>query len=279
MKDIYLVIDTTKGSITIPFLGIKELDEFTIRYDNQDELVKNLFKILGIKSEPNKVRDVYVFKEYRNKSTGKCYTGHLPVKYGVDNYKKEDIFYALASYLKDDPRRIRRTDVQYVKHDALMDYLAGERQITDFDIERAVSSHLDSHGYMAHRNAYFIIKNHNYQNKDNTYKIRIEKVEKIPNTDKMSSFQTKDPYFSYLQEYAKKGEEEYDKAMDMIASYSLEELRNLKSSLGEGIVDGVNDELAISQDEVYTLEMLTGMSNQALMNLVNNYSKKGNGRR
>ena len=77
-------------------------------WENTKSYIKIDFKILGIKIEPNKVRDVYVFKEYRNKSTGKCYTGHLPVKYGVDNYKKEDIFYALASYLKDDPRRIRR---------------------------------------------------------------------------------------------------------------------------------------------------------------------------
>lgn len=281
-KDAYLVIVTTQGDITIPFLGIEEVDTFTVQYDKQKDLVENLFKMLDIKVPLDKVRDVYIFKEHYSKKDENTYIRNYPVKYSGDNFNKDDIFYAFSSYLKDDPRRIRRTDVQYVKHDALMDYLAGERGITDFDIERAVSSYLKKQGYSVYRDIYFLIKNHNIYSDDTIYNIRIDKVDerkRTGNKDRISSFQTKDPYFSYLQEYAKKGEEEYDKAMDMIASYSLEELRNLKSNLGQGIVDGINDDLMLTQEDIYMLEELTGISLDTLIERINSRNKKGNGRR
>ena len=56
-NNVSLFIETRLGNISIPFLGLRELDEFTVRFENREQLVKFLNN-LNTKHPPS----IFIYK-------------------------------------------------------------------------------------------------------------------------------------------------------------------------------------------------------------------------
>ena len=106
-KTIYLKIDTEYGVVTIPFIGISEVDDFTVRYENMKELVMTLMKVLNLDLELYDVEMVYLtYDKYKRGYDSDCFE----VKYKNDNFNHDSLINAFCDFIEQDPRRIWKND-------------------------------------------------------------------------------------------------------------------------------------------------------------------------
>lgn len=264
-NNVSLFIETRFGNIAIPFLGLKELDQFTVGFENINELINFLNKALNINLDD--VYDEYVLYDYKINKKGDIGSARLPIKYLSDNYDEEDLKHVFSQYLKEKKERIKRTGIRHLSYAPIIGFVRYNEAISDTDIDLAVGAYLKN-GYLSKRKTYFILK---YDN----YKVKINKLPKEikDNSKPLSSFDTEDPYLQSIIRYSSLGYEEHSNAMDIIASHDLDEIkRNIKNQY-YGVVDGVSDGNNITLDDIYTLEYLSGMSVEALSKLVDDYGK------
>lgn len=255
-KPIYLKIETNDGVITIPFLGMKEVDDFTVLYRNMGELVSSLIKFLQLPIELYDVADVYLtYYKYNRKRDDDCFS----IKYQGDNFNKISLQEAFVTYLKDDLKRIFTSDIRYVKTEGILNYY-GTGMISTYDLERAVLKFFaEGTGYKRMRDTYFLIKDSVRVGIDWVPEATMEGLDRRD----LSTYSTgEDNHLNYLIELSKKGEEEFDKAMDEIGQADLEEIRGLLRSGDYGIVDGASSDYQTlnSKRKRMSLEENTGIS-------------------
>ena len=98
-----------------------------------------------------------------------------------------------------------------------------------------------------------------------------------PVRNDLSSFDTKDSYYAYLRNYSMFGEEEYAKAMDILAGEDMDDLRHGMVNPEYGVFDGAiqnnGNEVTDLSDEMMSLEELSGKSIEELIEIVNEYRK------
>lgn len=253
-KTIYLKIDTNKGIITIPFLGIQEVDNFTVMYGNVSELVNGLIKLLKLPISLDDVIDIYLsYDKYNRCRDDKC----LNIKYMGDNFNSESLKEAFATYLKDDPKRIFMTDICYVKTPGILKYFE-MGMISGYEIDNAVRIFFaPGTGYKRKRDTYFLIKDDVSIDID---EVSYDYLDKIDRKNLSSHSDGGDNHLNYLVEYSKKGEEEYERAMDEIGQSDLEDISRFLENSRIGIVDGVSDDFHTTDMEILSLEENTGLS-------------------
>lgn len=269
-KVVYLKIDTIEGIITIPFLGIEEVDNFTIIYNNINELGNRLIKLLKLPIKIEDIVDIYLsYDKYNMGRDNKCFN----IKYRYDNFNIESLKVAFANYLKDDPKRIFMTDIRYVKTAGILRYF-DSGIIDGYEIDNAVRVFFaPGTGYKRKRDIYFLIKDEVFVDVD---EVTLKYLDKVDRSNLSSYSKGEDDYLSYLVEYSKKGELEYEKVMDEIGQSDLEDISRFLHRSRMGIVDGASNEPRTMDMEIMVLEENTGLS---IENLRTNNTSFGRRRR
>lgn len=258
--------------LSIPFKDLKSLDMFTINYNSYIELFNVLNKILDLKLDVNKFKDVYISYSYKRRN-GKMATCELPIRLSMDDYDIDDLKKVYADYYKDNHMRIlaTRDGIRHVKHDAIRTFNARSRDVTDSDIDSAVNSYFDG-SYKKYRDAYFTVVKSGYTVKNNEY------FDKDNRTD-LSKYQTDNEYFNYLRRYANTSDEGHDKAIEILSGYDVDEL---KRNGMNGLFD--NEEISKKEDDLeidtLSIEALSGKSLEELRDLIISYRDNyNNGRK
>lgn len=272
-KIIYLKFDTDKGIVTIPFKNIKSVDQFTIIYDDIDQLVGSIIDVLKLPLSVYDVNSVYL--TYDKYNMGLNVETCMPIKYSGDNFNFESLKDAFAKYIQNDQSRILSTDMKYVKGYELSRYF--ERGYLDnYEISRAVNAFFSENaGYKRRRDMYFFIKE-----SDEGIPVKIDSVDfEIDIKGGLKSFSTygggeEDDYLSYLLEFAQRGEKELEIAMDAISQFDLEDLERLRKNNSFGIVDGVRDDSILMERQKTLLAVTTGMSIEKLRLSCNSFGRK-----
>lgn len=255
-KTIYLKIDTQYGVITIPFMGINEVDDFTVRYDNMKELVITLIKVLKLNIELYDTYNVYLtYDKYKREMDDSC----LDIKYKNDNFNTNSLMGVFCEYLVREPRRIWESDIRYVKTNGMLTFI-NTGKISRFDIQNAVSAYLNGDkNYRRKRDTYFYLRD--YLPKGLSIQIdKVEEEKNVRNADLSNYDIEDDSYLSHLIQLYKRGDYQFDEAMEHIAKADLYELGKLLKSDGYGIVDGVSELSISTSKDIKMLELCTGMS-------------------
>ena len=264
----YLFIVTTKGVITIPFPSVKIADEYTVNFNDQNELISKLSKILQLDITQDDILDTYLEWQRYDARNRTIVSSKLPIKYQSDNYDINNLKVVFSSYLKEDRQRIMRFDIRYLQTPTFINFVHGNGVLTERDIDFGVEAFLKDGNYMKARDIYFGLK----------YSKR--KVKTLPKrigynlSQDLDKHYTRDTYLSSLLDYAKQGDEEYAKAMEIIASYDLEQLDSLVDSKEGKIVDGLYGYADISYGDIVLLELATQLNINTLVTLANSSIRK-----
>ena len=264
----YLFIVTTKGVITVPFPSVKIADEYTTNFNDQNELISKLSKILQLDITQDDILDTYLEWQRYDARNRTIVSSKLPIKYQSDNYDINNLKVVFSSYLKEDRQRIMRFDIRYLQTPAFINFVHGNGVLTERDIDFGVEAFLKDGNYMKARDIYFGLK----------YSKR--KVKTLPKrigynlSQDLDKHYTRDTYLSSLLDYAKQGDEEYAKAMEIIASYDLEQLDSLVDSKEGKIVDGLYGYADISYGDIVLLELATQLNINTLITLANSSIRK-----
>ena len=151
---VILNIKTKNGDYVIPFLDISKLDDFTVGFENESEMIEGLNRALDLSIDNKDVKKVYLSSDKDNVIKKRYCTC---IKYNSDNWDFESLKNLFTWFLKQDHRRIRATGVRFVNTRDMVGFQAGEH-INDRAIETAVKIFLMS-DYKCQRDAYFMIKN------------------------------------------------------------------------------------------------------------------------
>ncbi len=276
-KEVYLFIVTKIGILAIPCVSLVKLDQFTVKFDNIHEMVNYLINVLDLKITIDDVSDAYIYYEYRvyddNKTlTDKGGRGEYPIKYREDNYNVGDLREKFTKFLCDNKDRIKEFDIRHMEGSTVTDYFRGDREITDEEIKNAVWSYFKE-GYINKRRIYFKLK---YAG----VKVLADKVVLFNGNNRnnvsLTGTSVDDEYFTWLTNFASLGDEEYDKVMDIVSSYGLDELNRIFE--GQNIVDGMGYRNSDYLENIMELERLSGLNIDDLNKVVAKFSKKGSGR-
>lgn len=271
-KTIYLKLNTGYGVISIPFIGIEDVDDFTIGYKNLGELVTTLIKILKLQIDMYDVEDVYLtYDKYNRGRDDRC----LPVRYANDNFNTDSLEDFFCDFLEKDHKRIWNSSIRYVKTDGMLGFIS-TGQITMFEIRNAVKAYFNGDGgYRKKRDVYFYFRKKYGLNLN----IKIDKVLSDKNFRKkdLSVYDIEDDsYVSNIIDLYKRGIYTFDEAMEKIGLADLSELRKLLKDGGYGIIDGVSETDSLIKKDISKLEKTTGMSLETLrLNYTGFGRKKG----
>lgn len=281
---VYLNVDTNDGLMFIPFIGLKELDLYTVGFQNGFELINSLNRMLDISINIDSVKRIYISGDMYKKSD----KGSLSeIKYSSDNFDKELLAKMYALYLKQDRRRVMKSDIRNIITKGMVMFKGG-KSLSDRDIEKAVEIYFDK-DYKNQRDAYFLIKDFaktmmidgknislDRRVSDKNVSFKENKEKRMNVLDMLET--RKDGYFKYLLELFSSDRIQYDKVMDELSGYSLEELSNVLDMRGKRLFDGLTidtknndnnlDRDSIDDEDLYMLEYCTGMSLDMLQDLV-----------
>lgn len=265
-KVILKIITSNDEDINIPFMRLQELDDYTVRFDNQESLVGKLISLLDIPIDVVQVRHVLVECTPTSRN-GKPYKAkYLPIKYRKDNYDSNNLKKVFADYLIEDYDRIKEFDIRYISSKPIQDYLYGNGTLMPYDIYHAVESYFERDSYGKKRSAYFTLKK-------NKRKVYIRRVDNIHLREKNPLLKATfdDEYLDNLARYARQGEEEYDYVMDIIAGSDIEEIERKTADKHYGVVDSVYDSM---KDDITKLELFTGRNIYELRDIANREIKR-----
>ena len=268
------ISDSVYGEIEIPFLGLQELDLFTVRYENKEELVRALSSMLELSISLQSVKNIYVSYEYQDdrvkgKNNGYFKQAIVPIKYRSDNFDIGDIENAFSTYLKQDIDRVNRTGVRKVRTKAMLDFVGGEGTLSNFDIDTAVKMYFDGAPYRIFRKIYFMIKGQVYVKKNGVV------FEERKNIDRsLSKFSSDDDYIDSLLQYALKGEEETDRVMEELSLMDLEELSSRIKNPHYGVFDGVDVDNYVDLQDLKDLEKYSGYTIPRLVEMISSGRRK-----
>ena len=259
---VFLNIDTNRGLVVIPFESLRKLDLFTVGYNNKEELVDSLSRMLDLSLNVDDVLNIYIsgnrYKHTRNDSLNY-------IKYSDDNYNIDSLSDMLSLYLKQDHRRIRYCDVRFVNIDSMLRFNAGY-PINDREIDLAVKIFLNK-DYKKQRDMYFMIKSFGNVRSDKLSKGERERLV----LSEMNA--QEDSFVQYLVELASRDKDKLVMALDELSKVDLEDISRLMDGKNYAPFDGlVNDKEDDLEEDIYALEMLTDLSIEEIKDLQLGYS-------
>ena len=247
---VYLNIKTDRGVIVIPFVGLEELDFFTVGYSSRGELITSLCKILNLSISMDEVSDVYITGDMYKKSD----KGSLSqIKYSGNNFDKDTLMKMFALYLKQDRRRVKRNGIRNVITEGMVKFKGG-RFVSDKEIDKAVEVYFKD--YKNQRDTYFLIKDFAKVEKE-----QLSLVSRTANRKELYQLESReDNFFQYLIELASRDREKFEIAMDELSKADLEDIGRALGKNYIGVVDGVSNEELGTPEDIYLLEHCTNMS-------------------
>lgn len=244
---INLCIITKERIFCIPFATIRQLDMFTVRYNNKMELIDSLIRILRLPIEIEEVEDLNMQYVYTDKK--------LPIKYSSDNYDPESVVSAYIYYLQKDQKRLDDYGIRNVVRIVEPDYK--NKIFSDYYVALLAKRYLKE-DYRKIRDVYFLLKNHMI--------IKINEIKPRKKRNKIVPTNENDDYIESLISCFNRSEEEYMMALEELSMMDLEELEMKLSSYNMHIIDGVQsseyDEC--DMDDIKELVRLTGLDIECL---------------
>lgn len=265
-NDVFLFITTDKGNIVIPFLSLKDLDNYTVSFSGLGELLDKFNKIFDIDIRDMRVKDIYVSYGYLIPKTENFNYLQLPIKYKSDNFNEEDLKSKFIGYLQGNYQRLRFFDIKHMPK--IKQYFYNGDNLNDKDIELLVNSYFKDSNYKKRRDVYFGLKYAGIKIKIDSYS-----EDKITGNDNLFQFDVRDGYFNSLVSYARKGNEEYERVREEIASFGLEELKDKMRHPYYNVVDGSGDANQVLLSDILALEDTTGMRIEDIKKIIYNSIK------
>lgn len=265
---VLLKIQTYDGDIEIPFRGLESLDEFTVRYKNREELLTGLLAMLNLSIDRNRIKEVYVYYEYTRANRLRRKTS--VVKYSKDNFDKKTLINSLKEFLKNNHDMIRYCGIRKIKSKGIQAFIRDECDVEDYEIDFAVDRYFEGAPYGVYRKVYFFLR-------DYKVKVNINKVVRDGNETvdrSLSQFHSDDDYIGPLLKLAK-DDENYDKIFDELSRIDLEDLKTALTNSHFGLFDGVGNDKPYTLEDLYDLQVATGMDINDLCELVSHFNKKG----
>jgi len=262
-----LRIQTYDGDIEIPFRCLELVDEFTIRYQNKEELLNVLLAMLNVSIDRKRIKEVYVYYEYiRN---GKIRQKNAVVKYRGDNFDRKKLKEFLKDFLKKDHNMIYFCGVRKIRSKGMHAFISGERDIENYEIDFAVEKYFEGAPYGIYRKVYFFLR-------DNGVKVNINKVvrdgDEVVNRS-LSNFHSDDDYVGTLLKLAKNSDD-YDRIYDELSKIDLEDLKGVLTNPHFGLFDGIDNDKPYTLEDLYDLQTYTGMDINNLCELAVRSMKK-----
>ncbi len=260
MDEVYLVIEHSKGVIKIPFKEIKDIDTFTMLFDNELELFAFLSNRLNFDIPTSQLDDIYVSYSYQSKTDDKTRWRSIPVKYSTDDYDLDDVEAMYAKYYQDNHTRIlaNTDELRHLNSDYIANYDIEKDNITDNIIALLVKAYFKDKSYMKRRTAYFRLK-------ETGYHVKMRKKETVvsPYHAQVFPYDVSDEYKDTIN----------DRMLEELSLHDIEELqRNSNPSLFDG---QTNPKPAIPDlDEIMSLEYLTNMSIEELQSAIIRYGSR-----
>ena len=276
MDRVVLIVSYGNGIIIkIPFKNLKDLDEFTINFNNIFDLGITLIRILNLDVSENAILGGTISYLKKDTKSGKLIEIDKPIKYNIDDYELNSLKDTYCKFFIDDRNRIKNKDFGLcnVEHSTIKNFVLGKTiSITDLDIQKAVNAYF-TEGYLKYRDAYFNLKKEGYI----IPRIKVQEKNNVKNN--LNSFDTENEYFAYLQNYANIGEEKYAKAMDILSGYDSDEIRHDMINGQYGVFDGTIQNSIYEDTDKYryialALEKLSGHSLQELIDMNDFYGNK-----
>ncbi len=275
MNNYRLVFELDGRVINITFKDIKRLDEFTFYFDDDKSLFSSIQKMFDLKIKLSDLKRIYVIHQFKEKNSGMNKVVKMPVKYSGDDYVISSVKMMYAKFYKDDPGRIisDKAGIRNVKHAAIKEYVSHIRDITNDEIELAVSSFLNG-GYKKVRDAYFTLKYAGYPVK---IKKEIKTDEMVDRTD-FGLFQSGDFVIDSLLRHGRESDEEHALAMDKLSRYDMDEIAHKLEGEKAALFDfqspkSKKDKLQELNDELLMLQELTGLKYDELRDNIINRSR------
>lgn len=264
-EKVLLKIETKDEIIEIPFLDLECLDLFTVRYKNKDELINALSDMLDLGIDKNNDLKIYVYYQYYSRDNKlKEKTGL--VKYQNDDFNIPFLEYAFKEFLYEDHERVKQFGVKKIRSKAMIGFLNGENDLTNYDINYAVHRYLDGARYRTYRKIYFAIR-------ESVKITKNRKKDNLQNTKHdFSKGTSDDEYISYLLELTSKSDVERDRAIEELSLYDLDRLNSLLDS-SKGLFDGMGKNYSVK--DLYDLETYTGTSVENLSKYLDNNRNSG----
>lgn len=269
-KKINLYIETSKGIVSIPFIGIKEVDLFTVEYNNRIEFLNSLINILDLSIDIDDVGVMYL--SYKDSEENEFdYETCLPVKYGKDNYNVDSVIENFSLYLREDQSRLTILGIRNVGDKIIYNFNPG--YVSDNDVNLIARTYLDG-DYRKIRDTYFRLCD--------DYSIKIDKVS-TRSADysrlELSQLESReDNFIQYLIELASRGEEQAEIARDELAKLDHEEVRKNIDKTYYGVIDGLSDSQIVNSMDIANLEECTGISINKLREMCKKQINNGRGR-
>lgn len=258
---INLCIVTKDKVFRIPFATIRQLDMFTVRYNNDCELINSLIRILDLPVDFEEVKGISMQYVYSDKI--------LPIKYFSDNYNVDSVISSYVYYLQSDQRRLDGYGIRNVVKVLEPNY---KNMIFDNSYVEILAKRYLKNDYRKIRDAYFLVK-----------KYMIVKIDKVKPRKKheegMKYSDVDDNYVEYLISCFNRSEEDYMMALEELSMMDLKELEMKLGSYSLGVIDGVkiDDYDQCDLDDIKELVRLTGIDIETLRQIVNynnGYKKK-----
>lgn len=254
----HMFIETSIGRFNIPFISLELLDSFTLQYKD-DKLFKDyLIKVLKLPLTNSDFERIYLGCEDRG-DLEENENYYLPVIYGKDNYNFDKLIQLFAEYLKkDNQKALNNAGIKQVAKSIIHNFKPG--YASDNQILLIAKAYLNNN-YRRIRDTYFklseemnvkpILEPLNIKENSKTIREDLRKMESENNA-----------YIQYLIELYSRGETEI--ALEALSKIDNEDLEKALGRTHHGIVDGLSDETLISQEEISSLEEVTGTSIETL---------------
>ena len=265
---VLLKIMTYDGIIEIPFISLKELDRFTIKYKDKDTLIKSLLAMLNLSIKKERVIDIYVYYEYERNN--QIRRKNARVMYSEHNFDETKLSGYLKEFLDNNHDAIHYSGVRKIRSVGMFNFLNGYRDIERYEINHAVDEYFRGAPYGVYRKNYFFLL-------ENGVKPAVKRVVREDDSTisrDLSKFHSDDEFVQSMLRRAQ-DDDDYDKVYEELSKIELEELSNILTNSHFGLFDGTSNDRPYTLEDLYDLEQCTGMNIEDLCACVANFKKNG----
>lgn len=284
-KRINLYMETSRGIISIPFIGLKEVDLFTTCYnsrldkDNLNNKSKLLDVLINILKLPISINDIgRVYLSYNDIDSIKFnYDTCLPIKYSKDNYNIDSLIENFSLFLKRDRRRLNYPGIRNVSINAFGEFKIDNINDRSIDIIAKVFLNND---YRKTRYIYFYLSE--FDSPLERYNIKIDKIsdkESFNNRKDLSKLESnKDNFIQYLIELSSRNKDNSEIILDELSKMELEDIKKEIGIDSSYLFDGLsNSKKNNIERDIANLEECTGINITILRDICS--SQISNGRK
>lgn len=282
-RGINLYMETSMGIISIPFVGLREVDLFTTSYNsrfdkddlnNKSKLLDVLINVLKLPISVNDIGRVYLSYE-DIESVEFNYDTCLPIRYSKDNYNIDSLIENFSLFLKRDRSRLDYPGIKNVGMNTYGDFSIDT--ISERNIDIIANLFLDNN-YKRMREVYFYLTE--IDSPTEKYNIKIDKMkDEINDRKEISKLESsEDSFVQYLIELSSRDRNKSGIVMDEFSKIELEDVRKELGNDSKYIFDGLSSKNNNIEKDIANLEECTGINIEILRDICSSQINNGRGR-